>query len=210
MLRLNCWRFALSIFDQKSLQWRFNHRIENMKTTSMSMETVSTGVLDKNKEHFLRTKDKADKAIWCIKTYIIAYVVIQKMQPNCCLKVDFQKWTNIEIMNGPTVFKFLFLNWQVMRLRQLQYFMSQIVIFHIPGNVVLWHFILFCRCRQYQYKPLDMAWEFFGPYAPGALNMAVHGSAQVYLRTTFYKHGLALIPAWISNHMPCEVHDNIT
>ena len=39
--------------------------------------------------------------IWCIKTYIIAYVKIQKnedilsimsnLQPNCCLKVDFKK-----------------------------------------------------------------------------------------------------------------------
>ena len=39
--------------------------------------------------------------IWCIKTYAIAYVKIQKREatlsimsnlwPNCCLKVDFQK-----------------------------------------------------------------------------------------------------------------------
>ena len=39
--------------------------------------------------------------IWCIKTYIIAYVKIQKiediqaimsnLQTNCCLKIDFQK-----------------------------------------------------------------------------------------------------------------------
>ena len=40
--------------------------------------------------------------IWCIKTYAIAYVKIQKknedilsimsnLQPNCCLKVNFQK-----------------------------------------------------------------------------------------------------------------------
>ena len=39
--------------------------------------------------------------IWCTKTYTIAYVKIQKnedilsiisnLQPNCCLKVDFQK-----------------------------------------------------------------------------------------------------------------------
>ena len=38
--------------------------------------------------------------IWCIKTYIIAYVKTQKkdsssimsnLQPNCCLKFDFQK-----------------------------------------------------------------------------------------------------------------------
>ena len=39
--------------------------------------------------------------IWCIKTYTIAHIKIQKneeklsimsnLQPNCCLKVDFQK-----------------------------------------------------------------------------------------------------------------------
>ena len=41
--------------------------------------------------------------IWCIKTYIIAYVkththkkidllsIMSKLQPNCCLKFDFQK-----------------------------------------------------------------------------------------------------------------------
>ena len=32
--------------------------IESMKTTSM--EAISTGVLDKNKEHYLRSKDKAE------------------------------------------------------------------------------------------------------------------------------------------------------
>ena len=39
--------------------------------------------------------------VWCIKTYIIAYIKIQKnedilsimpnLQPSCCLKIDFQK-----------------------------------------------------------------------------------------------------------------------
>ena len=40
--------------------------------------------------------------IWCIKTYIIAYVkththtkkllsIMSNLQPNCCLKFDFQK-----------------------------------------------------------------------------------------------------------------------
>ena len=33
--------------------------MESMKTTSM--EAISTGVLDKNKEHYLRSKDKAEK-----------------------------------------------------------------------------------------------------------------------------------------------------
>ena len=26
----------------------------------------------------------------------------------------------------------------------------------------------------------------------------------------FYQHGLTLIPAWISNHLPCKVWDGIT
>ena len=62
------------------------------------MEDVSTGVLEKNKE-YLRSKDKAPKMIWCNKTYIIAYVKLQKNKIyyplchtyNCCLKIDFQK-----------------------------------------------------------------------------------------------------------------------
>ena len=35
-------------------------QIESMKTTSM--EPIGTGVLDKNKEHYLRSKDKAEKS----------------------------------------------------------------------------------------------------------------------------------------------------
>ena len=72
--------------------------IESIKTTSM--ENVSTGELDKNKEHYLRCKDKTEKVIWRIKTYSIAYFKIQNnedlqsimsnLQPNCCLNVDFQ------------------------------------------------------------------------------------------------------------------------
>ena len=34
--------------------------IESMKTTSM--ETVNVGVLDKNKEHYLRSKDNAESS----------------------------------------------------------------------------------------------------------------------------------------------------
>ena len=41
--------------------------IESIKTTSM--ENVSTGVLDKNKEHYLRCKRWSRKIIWCNKTY---------------------------------------------------------------------------------------------------------------------------------------------
>ena len=49
-------------------------RIESTKTTSM--EDVSTGVLEKIK-NIQEVKIKP-KMIWCIKTYIIAYVKIQK------------------------------------------------------------------------------------------------------------------------------------
>ena len=52
-----------------------------MKTTSI--ETVSTGVQDKNKENYLRSKDKAEKAH--------VQSIMSNLQPNCCSKVDFQK-----------------------------------------------------------------------------------------------------------------------
>ena len=59
--------FAVSgLREDVTLQWHFSlvgYRnqpcVESIKTTSM--ETVSTGVLDKNKEHYLRSKDKAEK-----------------------------------------------------------------------------------------------------------------------------------------------------
>ena len=80
------------------------------------METVSTGVLDKNKEQYLRSKEKAKKKIWYIKTYAIVYVKIQKkedlqcimsdLQPNCCLKVDFQKF-QYNFPRKMDVFKFI-------------------------------------------------------------------------------------------------------
>ena len=42
-----------------------------MKTTSM--ETVSTGALDKNKEHYIRNKDKAEKA-YDVSKYIRSHI----------------------------------------------------------------------------------------------------------------------------------------
>ena len=39
--------------------------IESIKT--MSMENISTGVVDKNKEHYLRCKDKAKKSFDVIR-----------------------------------------------------------------------------------------------------------------------------------------------
>ena len=48
--------------------------IESIKIKSMG--NVSTGVLEKNKEQYARSKDKAEKKRWCIKTYMIAYVKI--------------------------------------------------------------------------------------------------------------------------------------
>ena len=45
--------------------------IESAKTTST--ENVSTEVLDKNKEHYLRCTDKAKKSIWYIKIYNCIY-----------------------------------------------------------------------------------------------------------------------------------------
>ena len=71
-----------------------------MKTTSK--DTVSTGILDKDKEHYLRSKDKAEKSydvLRHVQLHISKYKYINEdlqsimsnLQPNCCLKVDFQK-----------------------------------------------------------------------------------------------------------------------
>ena len=63
------------------------------------METVSTGVIDKNKEHYLRSLDEAKKAYDVsrhIRLHMSKYKkkfqsIMSNLQPNCCLKVDFQK-----------------------------------------------------------------------------------------------------------------------
>ena len=56
--------------------------VESIKTTSM--ETVSTGVLDKNKEHYLRSNDKAEK--WYdVSRHTIAYVKIQRKRWRCTI-----------------------------------------------------------------------------------------------------------------------------
>ena len=62
------------------------------------MEDASTGVLEQLKN--IKEVKTKPTMIWCIKTYIIAYVKIQKnedilssmsnLQPNWCLKIDFQ------------------------------------------------------------------------------------------------------------------------
>ena len=55
--------------------------------------------------------------IWCIKTYITAYVkrtqkkdilsIVSNLQPNCCLKFDFQKVDIVKIeLAGPCKPKF--------------------------------------------------------------------------------------------------------
>ena len=56
-------------------QWEFffsEVQIESVKTTFM--ENVSTGVLDKNKEHYLKCKDQAKKSHNLFMTYTITYV----------------------------------------------------------------------------------------------------------------------------------------
>ena len=69
---------------------------------------VSTGVIDKNKEHYLRCKDKAKKSMTNNKTYKITYVkipikwwriTIRYVKPTAqlLLKIWFpKKWTNIQ------------------------------------------------------------------------------------------------------------------
>ena len=72
--------------------------IESVKTTSM--ENVSTGVFNKNKEHYLRCKVKAKKydVLRHKQIHMSKYQwnnedlqsIMSNLQPNCCLKVDFQ------------------------------------------------------------------------------------------------------------------------
>ena len=61
------------------------------------MENVSTGVLDKNKEHYLRCKDKVVNS-YDVLRHIELHMsdkklqfIMSNLQPNCCLKVEFQK-----------------------------------------------------------------------------------------------------------------------
>ena len=73
--------------------------MESMKTTSM--ETVSKWVFDENKEHYLWSKDKANKTYdvsrhtWLhmskCKKNDDSHSIMSSLQHNCCLKVDFQK-----------------------------------------------------------------------------------------------------------------------
>ena len=52
------------------LRFKLNH-IKCIKTTSMeNVENVGTGVLDKNKEHYLRCTDKAKKSYDVLRHYI--------------------------------------------------------------------------------------------------------------------------------------------
>ena len=92
----------LSIYDSRFEQlscWPRLTLLESIKTTSVGNEYMSTW---KNKEQYLRSKDKAEK--WydvSSHIYIIANFKLQKnedvlcimsnLQPNCCLRVDFQK-----------------------------------------------------------------------------------------------------------------------
>ena len=67
----------------------------------MSMENVSTGVLDENGEHYLRCNDKAKNSCDVLrhiqlhmskyKNKIYLQSIRSNLQPNYCLKVDFQK-----------------------------------------------------------------------------------------------------------------------
>ena len=52
--------------------------IECIKTTSM--ENVSRGVLDKNKEHYLRCKDKAQKSLGALRHTQLHMSTFKKMK----------------------------------------------------------------------------------------------------------------------------------
>ena len=82
----------------QSYFWVLVHQIESMKTTSM--ETVSRGVLDKNKKHDLISIHKAEKSydvLRHIQLHMSKYKnedlqsIMSHLQPNSCLKIDIQK-----------------------------------------------------------------------------------------------------------------------
>ena len=82
MLFSDCFTVSMPVhMDNAQPKWNGASTavVEGMKTTSM--ETVSTGVLDQNKEHYLRSKDKAEKS-YDVSRHTIAFV------PTV---VDFQK-----------------------------------------------------------------------------------------------------------------------
>ena len=81
-----CWHTKEAVLVIETLKlsriwvWNYYYRnsIESVKTTSTSMENVSTGVLDKTKENYLRCKDRAKKSYdvlrhiqWHISKYMI-------------------------------------------------------------------------------------------------------------------------------------------
>ena len=63
------------------------------------MENVSTGVLVKNKEHYIKCRSKAEKSfdvLIPIQLHMKKYKqnedfesIMSSLLPNCCLKVDF-------------------------------------------------------------------------------------------------------------------------
>ena len=79
--------------------WTSAKARESIKTTSR--ENVSTGVIDENKEHYLRCKDKAEKSYDVLRNTQFNMSKYKKnedlqsmmsnLQANCCLKVNFQK-----------------------------------------------------------------------------------------------------------------------
>ena len=92
--------FETRLLKAENKQPRTHSQSESIRTTSM--ENVSTGVLEKNEEHYLGSKDKAEK--WYdVSRYMQLHMskykkynkdilsIMSNLQPNCCLKVDFQK-----------------------------------------------------------------------------------------------------------------------
>ena len=60
---------------------------------------------------------------------------------------------------------------------------------------------------------IGLLWNFHGNEDFKAAYLsdgAIQNRLQDDTRGPFYYHGLTLIPAWISNHMPCKVWDEIT
>ena len=107
MLFSDCFTVSMPVhMDNAQPKWNGASTavVESMKTTSM--ETVSTGVLDQNKEHYIRSKDKAEKS-YDVSRHTIAYVqpknrmMYQDIQlPMSQLLLISKKWTNIQEVSG--------------------------------------------------------------------------------------------------------------
>ena len=107
--------------------------------------------------------------IWCIKTYIIAYVkthkknnslsIMSNLQPNCCLKFDFQKvdqyeggkWLGFHRFPTRVLFWFCFQLHLGSFFCSLQLFVVMIRLCHVRSHELMWSWGYGQCCPQQQW-----------------------------------------------------------